>query len=272
MSAEPVTWTDACTAVCRQYPDLVSVHEGPGGRLALLLRYMLLTPRSERPRRRREIREIGACIVAALRTAGVAAPITLLQLRPPGEVAHVLDHWVRRYDGDPERREELTRSAGRLAADQRFTITRRRLVRAPLLAASGSSGTDEQRLQATLIRWYGEMAPTWLTIEPLLRRRLVLRAHQWLTESVFTERGIRVDVLEDLSPSGRLAAALTELVPASELERWRPWIRLVLHDFRRALRWPPGRRTEAWCRWLFLIPYGVPGPLAVSDIAETQGS
>jgi hypothetical protein len=271
MSTEPLTWSEAYTRVCRRHPDLVSVHEGPGGRLALLLRQALRRTPSDRDHHRR-IREIGTRLITELATAGAVAPITVLQLRPPYEVAHVLDHWPCRYDADPARRETLTQTAARLAAASRFSITRQRLVRVPLLAQAGPTGIDEQRLQAALISWYNDMESCWLTIEPLLRRRLVLRAHQWLTESVFTEHGNRVDVLQGLGPGGRLASALAELVPPGETQRWRPWIRLVLHDLRRALRWPPARRTEAWCRWLFLIPYGVPVPPAVPNMVQAQPS
>jgi hypothetical protein len=95
-------------------------------------------------------------------------------------------------------------------------------------------------------------------MEPPLRQRLVLRTHQWLVESVFTDDGTPTQAIADLGPGGPLATALAELVPAHETRLWRGWIRLALHDFRRALRWPPSRRTEAWCRWLFLIPYSLP--------------
>jgi hypothetical protein len=124
---------------------------------------------------------------------------------------------------------------------------------------STRDGTAElRRLQKSLALWYQDMTPSWRSVEPPLRRRLVLRTHQWIVESVFGEDGTPTGTIEDLGPGGRLASALAELVPASEVLYWRPWIRLALHDLRRALRWPPSRRTEAWCRWLFLIPYSLP--------------
>ena len=67
------------------------------------------------------------------------------------------------------------------------------------------------------------------------------------------------------APGGSLATALGELLTGSEAAAWRPWIRLVLHDLRRAFRDSSSRRTEAWWRWLFLIPYGVPHRPVPSD-------
>jgi hypothetical protein len=259
-SAEPLTWTDAYTRACRRHPELVSVHEGPHGQLAVLLRPGLLPTSSDRELRLREFQAIGARIISELKTEGVRAPITLLQLRPPGEVAHILDCWTCRYDADPALRAKLTRAAGRRVEYTRFAITRRGLLQAPLSTETRPPRSEGTRLPMPMTRWYSDMASCWLTIEPLVRRRLTLRAHQWLAKSVFTDHGIRPDVLADLGPGGRLASALTEQVPAAELERWRPWIQLVLLDLRRALRWPPAHRTAAWCRWLFLIPYGAPVP------------
>lgn len=111
-----------------------------------------------------------------------------------------------------------------------------------------------------LTRWYCNMAQSWLTVEPILRRRLILRSHQWLAESVFTPQGIRPEAVEELGPGGPLASAFAEMIPKAERAIWRPWVRLVLQDLRRALRWPRSRQTEAWYRWLFLIPYSVPMP------------
>ena len=247
--AVPRTWSEAYTRACRRHPELVSVHEGPGGRLAILLRPEL-----------REIEAIGARIMADLETAGVRTPIALLALRPPAEMAHVLDRWACRYDADPALRAQLSRVAGRRAAHDRFARTPRHLREIPLSPEARPPRTEESRLPVAVTSWYSDMASCWLTMEPLVRRRLTLRAHQWLAKSVFTDHGIRVDVFEDLGPGGRLAAALAEIIPVAEAERWRPWVRLVLHDLRRALRWPPAHRTAAWCRWLFLIPYGAPVP------------
>jgi hypothetical protein len=102
------------------------------------------------------------------------------------------------------------------------------------------------------------MASCWLEIEPPLRRRLVLRTHRWIVDSVFDGHPTPSQLLDDLGPAGALRTALAALVPDDEAQRWRPWIRLVLQDLRRAVLWPPSPRTEAWCRWLFLIPYSVP--------------
>jgi hypothetical protein len=114
------------------------------------------------------------------------------------------------------------------------------------------------QLQVSVTRWYHDMTPTWLAIRPQLRRRLVLRTHQWIVDFVLTRGCAGPAVLEDLAPDGRLGAALGELVPPELEDRWSTWIRLVLHDLRRALVAPPSPPSEAWCRWLFLIPYAIP--------------
>ena len=123
-----------------------------------------------------------------------------------------------------------------------------------------------------LTRWYRSMASCLLGAEPAIRRRLILRSHQWLAECVFSPHGIRPDAVDSLGPGSPLASALAEMIPATERAVWRPWIRLVLRDLRRALHWPPSRQTDAWCRCLFLIPYSVPAPRrrGAPRIMETQ--
>jgi hypothetical protein len=110
----------------------------------------------------------------------------------------------------------------------------------------------------SLTSWYVEMTPSWLCIEPRTRRRLVLRTHRWIVERVLADGVSPSSLLGDLGPDGRLRTALAALVPSEQGDMWWPWIRLVLHDFRRALMTAPSPVTEAWCRWLFLIPYSLP--------------
>jgi hypothetical protein len=118
------------------------------------------------------------------------------------------------------------------------------------------------------------MAQSWRHAEPLQRRQLLFRVHEWIVDSALVDGVVRSNVDDDLGPGGPLATALAELVPTSETQAWRPWIRLVLHDLRRAFRWPASRRTEAWWRWLFLIPYRAPvlaPPRYVSNIRVPDG-
>jgi hypothetical protein len=114
-------------------------------------------------------------------------------------------------------------------------------------------------LAPEVIAWYREMSPTWLGAEPLVRRQLILRTHRWIVERALacTSEG-STEPLADLAPGAALATALTATVPPDELPRWRTWIRLVVNDLRRALSWPAAERSQAWTRWLFLIPYSIP--------------
>jgi hypothetical protein len=107
-----------------------------------------------------------------------------------------------------------------------------------------------------LVHWYASLASSWLEVEPPTRRLLMLRTHQWIAERVLTPR--RQDgpsAPGDLKPGGALVQSLFALIPPRELDDWRGWIRLVVVELKRALRWPPAKRNEAWAHWLFLIPY-----------------
>ena len=107
-----------------------------------------------------------------------------------------------------------------------------------------------------ILDWYTSLASSWLDVEPAMRRLLMLRTHQWIAERVLTPR--RQDMpptAEDLKPGGALGQSLFALIPPGELNDWRGWIRLVVVELKRALRWPPAKRNEAWAHWLFLIPY-----------------
>jgi hypothetical protein len=119
---------------------------------------------------------------------------------------------------------------------------------------------DANRVQTNVARWYGEMAPYWTTLQPLLRRRLVLRVHEWIAESAFVNGVLRLDVTNDLGPGGLLTLALADLVPPGERQAWQPWIRATLRDLRLALGSPPALQTEAWWQRLFLGPSYMQGP------------
>jgi len=103
------------------------------------------------------------------------------------------------------------------------------------------------------------MAPCWLAVESPVRRRLILRTHHWIVERVLLPiaRG-EPPAAADLGPTGRLVCRLVRVVPPGELDLWKAWIRLTIGDLQSALVCPADRRTEAWVRWLFHIPYSVP--------------
>ena len=83
----------------------------------------------------------------------------------------------------------------------------------------------------------------------------------WIAERVLADPAKDPGpALADLGPGGPLAAALTHLVPGAERVAWQTWIDLVRTDLGRALLHPRARRSQAWARWLFLIPYSVPVP------------
>jgi hypothetical protein len=110
-----------------------------------------------------------------------------------------------------------------------------------------------------IVRWYRDMAPSWSVTETSVHRQLVLCVHRWVLERVLLPLSHGEEpAVEDVGPTGRLVWALVGAVPPGESGDWRTWIQLVLADLRRALAWPPGRRTESWARRLFLIPCEIP--------------
>jgi hypothetical protein len=109
--------------------------------------------------------------------------------------------------------------------------------------------------RAGLVEWYASLAPSWLEVEPAMRRRLMLRTHQWIAERVLTPGRQTVPPAADLKPGGALVRSLFALIPPGQRDEWRCWIRLVFVQLKRALHWPAAKRTEAWAYWLFLIPY-----------------
>ncbi len=135
----------------------------------------------------------------------------------------------------------------------------------PLLRRDSGLAVTGPEVRKALSEWYRDMTPSWLAIEPPIRRLLVLRTHRWIVERVLLPLARRDgpptdDLVPDraLAPDGPLAQALLQAVPAPAVEAWRPWVRLVVADLRAALAWPARRRDTSWVRWLFLIPYSVP--------------
>jgi hypothetical protein len=139
-------------------------------------------------------------------------------------------------------------------------------------AVAPAVGFEEAGLDA-LKAWYEAMAPCWLAIQPARRRRLVLQTHVWIAERALTDSvdGPRLAAAE-LGRDGSLARALERLVPRSEAAAWRSWIDLVRADLARALAQPPARHTQAWARWLFLVPYSAPLPRRALRSAKPAAS
>ena len=274
-------WEDRFNVVCRRHHDLVAVYESPRGRLALLLRQTLVPLGPEHFEWLAETRATVRAIVADLREAGFDGATVVLQWLPFGDVANIVARWVRRWDGDSVRRTQLLAVVDSHLADQRF------LDRQPYRTQAGEEAPTPEPLTADdlvtaeaepdkgaatavladgrlneLRAWYSRMAPCWLAIEPPLRRRLVLQTHAWIAERVLADSASRhpIPAADGLEHDGTLARLLQHLVAREDRTAWGPWIELVRADLQRALMRPPARRTEAWARWLFFIPYSVPTP------------
>jgi hypothetical protein len=245
-------WNGELASVCRRHPDVVAVYRGPDGRLALLLRQTLVPLPEERGRWFNETRRAARAVLTSLRAAGVTEDVSVLQWRPLPDVAAVLTGWPCCYLGDPERCAQLSDIVGARLADGEPEAAPRPRGDGGLRAAAGA-------ISPTLLDWYRDMAPCWLGAEPQIRRRLILKTHQWIVERVLLPmaRGQR-PMTADLEPTGRLVWRLVRIVPPGELNAWKGWIRLTINDLQRALAWPEGRRTQAWARWLFDIPYSIP--------------
>lgn len=263
-------WDERLAAVCRRHPDLVAVYESSRGRLGLLLRQTLVPLSAEQVAWLAETRGVARDVVQDLRAAGFQRGTVVLQWLPVADVARIVARWVRRWDGDAARRSQLLAVVERRLADQRFLTARAQRMTAdvgprpqPVAAVAVRSGFDEAGLDA-LKAWYETMAPCWLAIQPVLRRRLVLQTHVWLADLALADPvdGPGQAVVE-LGPRGSLARALERLVPRREAAAWRRWIDHVRADLARTLERPPELRTQAWARWLFFIPYSVPAPRRV---------
>jgi len=115
-------------------------------------------------------------------------------------------------------------------------------------AAAGS-------IPSSLLTWYLGLIPYWMEATPGMKRRLLLRTHQWIVDRVLAPEVTLAAALGDLRPDGDLTETLNALVPAGETGEWRHFIRVLVANLRHALQLPVTRRNEAWVRWLFLIPY-----------------
>lgn len=255
-------WEDRFVEVCRRHPDVVAVYESAHGRLGLLLRQTLVPLGIERVAWLTETRATARAFIADLRAAGFGGSTVVLQWLPVTDVARILARWIRRWDGDPTRRTSITSGVERAVAEQVFLDTRT-MSALPTPSAKQDAGApralDETGLE-TLKAWYEMMAPCWLAIQPARRRRLVLQTHVWIAERVLADADAGpTAALGELGADGPLARALARLVPGAEADTWRLWSDLVRADLERALRLPR-RRSQAWARWLFLIPYSVPVP------------
>jgi hypothetical protein len=234
-------WDERFAEICRRHEDLVAVYESAHGRLGLLLYETLVPPDSDRAVWLTSTRASARRVIDDLRAVGFSSGIVVLQWLPIEDVARIVARWVRRWEGDATRRSQLMA-----------------VVEA---AVSGPfRALDETGLEA-LKAWYETMAPCWLAIQPARRRRLVLQTHVWIAERVLADPLTGPShALRELGADGPLASALARLIPRSEAGLWRRWIELLRLDLERALRRPPARRTQAWARWLFFIPYSLPVP------------
>jgi hypothetical protein len=272
-------WDERFAAICDRHRDLVAVYESSRGRLGLLLHQTLVPLEAERIEWLAETRAVARGIIAELRAGGFTGGAIVLQWLPIRDVARIVARWVRRWDGDPARRSRLLSVVERRLVDERFLASRRRHVATvpveepPVSSISlgpspeggrvGDAALDQAGLDA-LKAWYEAMAPCWLAIQPVRRRRLVLQTHVWIADRVLADPHADPSAaLDELGGTGALAVALQRLVPAGEAAGWRRWIEAVRTDLARALAAPPAPRTLAWARGLFLIPYGAPVPPVV---------
>ena len=257
-------WDERFVEVFRRHPDVVAAYESAHGRFALLLRQTMVPLGVERVSWMAETRAVARAVIAELREAGFTGGAVVLQWLPTADVARIVARWVRRWDGDPSRRAQLTAAVERALADQTFVASRTPapspVARAVLDERRATWALDETGL-AALKAWYEMMAPCWLAIQPARRRRLVLQTHVWIAERVLADPASSpARAAKELTPDGPLARALARIAPGAEASAWRLWIDVVRADLERALLHPRARSSQAWARWLFLIPYSVPVP------------
>jgi hypothetical protein len=255
-------WLDRYSDICRECLDLVAVYEASDDRIALLLRHTLVPLPEEFASMRRMTRSAARAAADKLRRAGFRGGLLVLQWQPLGEAADIMRDWTCRYDGDPVRRAQLTAVAERYATDERYLARKIQSRRRPSPRAAGTpppfaTSGELHGLQS----WYDAMAPSWLGIEPLLRRALVLKTHRWIAEHILIPAAdglISADQIRETI--GALGEALIEMIPPDDRGVWRVWVGLVVSDLQRALHRPSGDWNQAWARWLLLIAYSVPIP------------
>ena len=279
-------WEDRFAEVCRRHPDLVAVYESGRGRLGLLLRQTLVPLDAERIEWLVETRGVARQLIGELRAAGLSGGAIVLQWLPIHDVARIVTRWVRRWDGNPSRRSQLLSVVERRLSDERFVAARVRQSRGAAAAATNvavangsavvelrpspaiGAALDQAGLDA-LKAWYAAMAPSWLAIQPVRRRRLVLQTHVWLADLALADP---IDgpsrAVAELGPDGSLARALRRLVSGDDAAGWRRWIDVVRDDLASALDRPPAQRTQLWARSLFFIPYRAAAPHRPLDHAR----
>ena len=255
-------WLDRYSAVCQECPDLVAVYEAPDGRIALLLRHTLVPLPEEFVSLRRTTRSAARAAADKLRAAGFRGGLMVLQWQPLGTAAAVMRDRPCRYEADTARRAQLAAVAERYAADERYLArqlqSRRHPSRRPLGAPPPFAASGELH---GLQSWYDAMAPSWLSIEPLLRRALVLKTHRWIAEHILIPAADgRTPAPEIRETIAALGEALIEMIPPDDRGVWSVWVGLVVGDLERAMRRPSTDWNQGWARWLLLIAYSVPIP------------
>jgi hypothetical protein len=100
-------WSERHATACRRHPAVLAVWEGPGGRLAFLLRHAPFPLPSERTAWLIETGDVASAVVEDLRAAGCWGVPIVLGWRPTDEIARVAATWRLRYDADPSRRIEI---------------------------------------------------------------------------------------------------------------------------------------------------------------------
>lgn len=255
-------WLDRYSVVCRECPDLVAVYEAPDRRIALLLRQTLVPLPEELPSLRRATRSAARMVTGKLRAAGFHGGFMVLQWQPVEIVTAIVRDWPCRYDADTARRGRLEAVAERYAADERYLASRAKAL--PRAAPRPRGALPPFATPAELHglqSWYDAMAPSWLGIEPLLRRAMVLKAHRWIAEHILIPAADgRTEPFEIRDAISRLGFALIEMIPPDDRAVWSVWVGLVVGDLERAMRRPSADWNQAWARWLLLIAYSVPVP------------
>jgi hypothetical protein len=262
IAGEDPMWLDRYSAVCQDCPDLVAVYEASDGRIALLLRQTLVPLPEEFASLRRMTRNAARTASSKLRAAGFRGGFMVLQWQPLETVASVVRDWPCRYEADAARRAQLTAVAERYAADERYLASQAQLRRRVPPRSVGTlppfaTAPELHGLQS----WYDAMAPTWLGVEPLLRRALILKTHRWIAEHILIPAADgRTAPFEIRETINRLGFALLEMIPPDDRAVWSVWVGLVVGDLERAMRRPSADWNQAWARWLLLIAYSVPVP------------
>jgi hypothetical protein len=255
-------WLDRYSVECRECPDLVAVYEAPDRRIALLLRQTLVPLPEELTSLRRATRSAARMVTGKLRAAGFHGGFMVLQWQPLEIVTAIVRDWPCRYDADTARRGQLEAVAERYAADERYLASRAQALHRVVPRPRGAlppfaTPTELHGLQS----WYDAMAASWLGIEPLLRRAMVLKAHRWIAEHILIPAADgRAEPFEIRDAISRLGFALIEMIPPDDQAVWSVWVGLVVGDLERAMRRPSADWNQAWARWLLLIAYSVPVP------------